>query len=48
MGAQSAPAQGQAADMPDGFGVAVVREDGKNCEVRVQFSACWMLTTSFS
>ena len=29
MGAQSAPAQGQAADMPDGFGVAVVREDGK-------------------
>ena len=29
MGAQSAPAQGQAADMPAGFGVAVVREDGK-------------------
>jgi putative tRNA adenosine deaminase-associated protein len=29
MGAQSAPAQGQAADMPDGFGIAVVREDGK-------------------
>src|ERR1700684_1741939 len=29
MGAQSAPAQGKAADMPDGFGVAVVREDGK-------------------
>jgi putative tRNA adenosine deaminase-associated protein len=29
MGAQSAPAQGQAADTPDGFGVAVVREDGK-------------------
>lgn len=29
MGAQSAPAQGQVADMPDGFGVAVVREDGK-------------------
>ena len=29
MGAQSAPAQGQAADMPEGFGVAVVREDGK-------------------
>ncbi len=29
MGAQSAPAQGQAADMPDGFGVAVVREDGE-------------------
>jgi len=29
MGAQSAPAQGQAADIPDGFGVAVVREDGK-------------------
>jgi putative tRNA adenosine deaminase-associated protein len=29
MGAQSAPAQGQAADMPDGFGVAVVREEGK-------------------
>jgi putative tRNA adenosine deaminase-associated protein len=29
MGAQSAPAQGKAADMPDGFGVAVVREEGK-------------------
>jgi putative tRNA adenosine deaminase-associated protein len=29
MGAQSAPARGQAADAPDGFGVAVVREDGK-------------------
>ncbi len=29
MGAQSAPAQGKAADMPNGFGVAVVREDGK-------------------
>jgi putative tRNA adenosine deaminase-associated protein len=29
MGAQSAPAQGQVADIPDGFGVAVVREDGK-------------------
>src|SRR5258705_586315 len=29
MGAQSAPAQGKAADTPDGFGVAVVREDGK-------------------
>src|SRR5258705_2913202 len=29
MGAQSGPAQGKAADMPDGFGVAVVREDGK-------------------
>jgi putative tRNA adenosine deaminase-associated protein len=29
MGAQSAPAQGQAADTPDGFGIAVVREDGK-------------------
>src|SRR6185369_10860626 len=29
MGAQSAPAQGRAADTPDGFGVAVVREDGK-------------------
>src|SRR6478672_11614407 len=29
MGAQSAPARGQAADMPDGFGVAVVREEGK-------------------
>src|ERR1700687_6129034 len=29
MGAKSAPAQGKAADMPDGFGVAVVREDGK-------------------
>ena len=29
MGAQSAPAQGQAANMPDGFGVAVVREDCK-------------------
>ncbi|MGE2724149.1 tRNA adenosine deaminase-associated protein [Mycolicibacterium pulveris] len=28
MGAQRAPAQDQA-DMPDGFGVAVVREDGK-------------------
>ncbi|HEX7429254.1 MAG TPA: tRNA adenosine deaminase-associated protein [Mycobacterium sp.] len=29
MGPQRAPAQDQAADMPDGFGVAVVREDGK-------------------
>jgi putative tRNA adenosine deaminase-associated protein len=29
MGAQSAPAKEQAADVPDGFGVAVVREDGK-------------------
>ncbi|MDT5019329.1 MAG: hypothetical protein QOD39_5489 [Mycobacterium sp.] len=29
MGAQRATAKGQAADMPDGFGVAVVREDGK-------------------
>lgn len=29
MGVQSAPAQGQAVDVPDGFGVAVVREDGK-------------------
>ena len=29
MGAQSAPAQGQAAETPDGFGVAVVREEGK-------------------
>ena len=29
MGAQRAPAQDQAADLPDGFGVAVVREDGK-------------------
>ncbi|MGV0800626.1 tRNA adenosine deaminase, partial [Mycolicibacterium elephantis] len=28
MGAQRAPAQEQP-DMPDGFGVAVVREDGK-------------------
>jgi putative tRNA adenosine deaminase-associated protein len=29
MGAQRAPAQKQAVDVPDGFGVAVVREDGK-------------------
>jgi putative tRNA adenosine deaminase-associated protein len=29
MGAQSASAQNQAAEIPDGFGVAVVREDGK-------------------
>src|SRR5215468_3038229 len=29
MGPQRAPAQGQAANMPDGFGVAVVREDCK-------------------
>ena len=29
MGAQRAPAKEQAADIPDGFGVAVVREDGK-------------------
>jgi putative tRNA adenosine deaminase-associated protein len=29
MGAQRAPAQNQAVDAPDGFGVAVVREDGK-------------------
>jgi putative tRNA adenosine deaminase-associated protein len=29
MGAQRAQAQKQAADLPDGFGVAVVREDGK-------------------
>ena len=29
MGPQRAPAQEQAADLPDGFGVAVVREDGK-------------------
>lgn len=29
MGPQRAPAQDQAADTPDGFGVAVVREDGK-------------------
>jgi putative tRNA adenosine deaminase-associated protein len=29
MGAQRAPAQGQAVETPDGFGVAVVREDGK-------------------
>ena len=29
MGAQRAPAQDQAVDVPDGFGVAVVREDGK-------------------
>ena len=29
MGAQRASAQEQAADSPDGFGVAVVREDGK-------------------
>lgn len=28
MGPQRAPAQGPAADTPDGFGVAVVREDG--------------------
>src|SRR6185369_6232666 len=29
MGVQRAQAQNQAADLPDGFGVAVVREDGK-------------------
>ena len=29
MGAQRAQARNQAADLPDGFGVAVVREDGK-------------------
>src|ERR1700680_5057202 len=29
MGPQRAPAQDQAVDIPDGFGVAVVREDGK-------------------
>ena len=29
MGAQSASAQNQAVEVPDGFGVAVVREDGK-------------------
>jgi hypothetical protein len=29
MGAQRAAAQKQAADRPDGFGVAVIREDGK-------------------
>ncbi|MGZ4529594.1 MAG: tRNA adenosine deaminase-associated protein, partial [Mycobacterium sp.] len=29
MGAQRAPAQGLSADMPDGFGVAVVREEGQ-------------------
>ena len=29
MGAQRAQAKDQAADLPDGFGVAVVREDGK-------------------
>ncbi|WP_102145048.1 tRNA adenosine deaminase-associated protein [Mycobacterium hubeiense] len=29
MGAQRAPAKDQAVDIPDGFGVAVVREDGK-------------------
>ena len=29
MGAQRAQAQNQAADLPEGFGVAVVREDGK-------------------
>ena len=29
MGAQRAEANNQAADLPDGFGVAVVREDGK-------------------
>ncbi|MEO3759992.1 tRNA adenosine deaminase-associated protein [Mycobacterium sp. B14F4] len=29
MGAQRAPAQEQSVDTPDGFGVAVVREDGK-------------------
>jgi putative tRNA adenosine deaminase-associated protein len=28
MGAQRAQAQNQAADLPDGFGIAVVREDG--------------------
>ena len=34
MGAQRAQAQNQAADLPDGFGVAVVREDGKwRCSV---------------
>jgi putative tRNA adenosine deaminase-associated protein len=29
MGAQRAQAQNQAAELPDGFGIAVVREDGK-------------------
>ncbi len=29
MGAQRALAKNQAADLPDGFGVAVVREDGE-------------------
>ena len=29
MGAQRAPAQGPSADTPDGFGVAVVREEGQ-------------------
>jgi len=29
MGAQRAPAQGASANIPDGFGVAVVREEGK-------------------
>ncbi len=29
MGPQRAPAKDQAAELPDGFGVAVVREDGK-------------------
>src|SRR3974377_1017730 len=29
MGAQRASAQGQSADIPDGFGVAVVREEGE-------------------
>jgi putative tRNA adenosine deaminase-associated protein len=29
MGAQRAPAKGPSADTPDGFGVAVVREEGK-------------------
>jgi putative tRNA adenosine deaminase-associated protein len=34
MGAQRASAQGPSADTPDGFGVAVVREDGKwRCSV---------------
>ena len=29
MGSQQTPAQSRSADMPDGFGVAVVREDGR-------------------
>ncbi len=29
MGAQRASAKGPSADVPDGFGVAVVREEGK-------------------